>query len=49
MIAVWDYGAAGVTELGERAGGLVCDKRTETGLRGRWRDMGHKLVSWHIL
>ena len=45
LITVWDCGATGVKELGERAIGLMCVKRAETGVRGRFRDRGHILVS----
>ena len=42
---VWNYEATGVEELGERAGGLICVRITETESRGRWGDLGHLLAS----
>ena len=32
LIAVWDYERTGVKEFGEKAGGLICVKRTESDL-----------------
>ena len=42
---MWDYEAADVKEDGERVGGRICVKRTETVLRGRLRGRGRILVS----
>ena len=42
---MWDCEAIGVKEDGERAGGRIRGKRTETVLRDRLRDPGHILAT----
>ena len=44
VFSVWTCEATGGKEDGEKAGGLVRVKRTETVLRGRLRDHSHILA-----
>ena len=41
---MWDYEATGRKKDGEKTGGLIRVKRTETVLKGRLRDLGHIIV-----
>ena len=44
-VVVRDCGASGVKEDGKKAEGLMCVKETETGVRGKVRDISDIRVS----